>query len=412
MFSLQSLVGFTTDDYNYMNGGSFLNILQSEYNQYMTWTGRSVAHVFVRLVLTLPKVFFNIINSAVYVGFTYLIYLHANTINKTRCDLYLLTSALCWLLLPKMGETVFWVTGSCNYLWGSFIILLTLLPFRLNLFKQLKITKKPLFYIGISLLSIMSGWYNENTSGGFILMIMLFIAYYIHKKIPVKPWMFLSLACGIIGFMFMYFAPGNDIRMLSSSGSTMPIFSRLHILCEYVDDNWQLYLCLFIGFYLYYIFSEDVTFKKLIIPISYILVAFAVLFVLAFSPWITKRAYFGASAFFIIALVSVISLCDVILPVQRALAIFALSFTLITFVFSFTIESVHIIQTYQDFKTQESIIKNAAINNIPHVLVPHGPLYSDYCTPLSLRGNPEDWRNKMVAEYYGIESVAESHDLK
>ena len=412
MFALQCLVGFNSDDYVYMNGTSFINILQSEYNQYMNWSGRSVAHLFVRLSLTLPKVIFNIINSGVYVGFTYLIYLHANTTNKTRCDLYLITSSLCWLLLPKMGETVFWVTGSCNYLWGSFIILLTLLPFRLNLFEQLKETKKTVFYIAIAILSIMAGWYNENTSGGFILMILLFIGYYIYKKIPVKPWMFLSLACGCVGFLFMYFAPGNDVRILAIDNGAMPLFSRLHILCEYVDDNWQLYLCLFAGFYLYYIFSEKVTFSKIVLPISYVLVAFAVLFALVLSPWITKRAYFGASAFFIISLVSVVSLCDVKLPLPRALAIFTLSFTIISFAFSFAIESVHILQTYKDFKVQESIIKTAALNNEAQAIVPYAPLYSDYCTPLSLRSDPENWRNKLLSEYYGVESIVESHEVE
>ena len=408
IFLLQCLVGYSSDDFIYMKAGSFLEKISYEYEQYMTWTGRTMAHLFTRLMLSFPKMLFNVINTVIYVGITYLMYVHANLTNERRCDLYLITSAFCWLLFPVMGETVFWLTGACNYLWGSFFILLTLLPFRLTFSADNHFKINGIFTIGMCLLSLISGWYNENTSGGYILMMMLYIVWFWYKKITIKPWMILSLLFSIIGFALMYFAPGNDVRMLNTSQTALSFSQRLYTLCQYIDDHWKILLCVVGGLYLLSIFSSTCQLKKALFSLVYLLVALAILFVLVFSPWITKRAYFGAVVFFVIACVSVLSCLQVKIEASKTLLCMALSYMTITFAFSATIESIQILKTRRDYNEQVHLIVTAISNNEKSVVVPHAPRYSEYCKPFGLSGNAKDWRNRYVAQYYGIDEVVEA----
>ena len=44
-----------SDDYRYAINNGLLDLFHREYIQYMTWTGRSVAHILARLFLALPR---------------------------------------------------------------------------------------------------------------------------------------------------------------------------------------------------------------------------------------------------------------------------------------------------------------------------------------------------------------------
>lgn len=54
--------------------GSILGLIQQEYNQYMTWSGRSVCHLILRCFLSMDKMVFNVFNSIVFVMLTLCIY--------------------------------------------------------------------------------------------------------------------------------------------------------------------------------------------------------------------------------------------------------------------------------------------------------------------------------------------------
>ena len=66
MLTLNNLTPLLADDYEYLyKTKSWMTILIDEYNQYMTWTGRSVVHVIARIFLLLPKGIFNVFNAFV-----------------------------------------------------------------------------------------------------------------------------------------------------------------------------------------------------------------------------------------------------------------------------------------------------------------------------------------------------------
>ena len=76
IFILNLLVVTTSDDLGYQIHSGLIDIFKREYVQYMTWTGRSVAHIIARIFLAMPKIIFDVCNSLCFVYFTYLIYLH------------------------------------------------------------------------------------------------------------------------------------------------------------------------------------------------------------------------------------------------------------------------------------------------------------------------------------------------
>ena len=67
MLTLNNLTPLLADDYEYLyKTKSWMTILIDEYNQYMTWTGRSVVHIIARIFLLLPKGIFNGFNALAY----------------------------------------------------------------------------------------------------------------------------------------------------------------------------------------------------------------------------------------------------------------------------------------------------------------------------------------------------------
>ena len=103
--------------------GSILGLVRQEYNQYMTWSGRSVCHLILRCFLTMDKMVFNVFNSIVFVMLTLCIYWNIDHKKKYDTGVFILVNLLLWLFGVVFRQTVLWETGACNYLWGAAIIL-------------------------------------------------------------------------------------------------------------------------------------------------------------------------------------------------------------------------------------------------------------------------------------------------
>ena len=214
MFAVNTLTPYIADDYTYATSNSLYDVFNNEYWQYMNWGGRSIAHINARIFLMMPKIVFNVINSFIYVLLTVLVYFFAKLKVKEDFSVvtYIFVSACLWLYLPDFGQTVLWLTGSCNYLWGTVFVLLFLCPYRLyfsgeTVFKGKWIPLIIMFFIGV-----FAGWSNENTSGGCILLILLLSGYEIYNKMKIKSWMVSGFLGALIGFSFMVLAPGNALR--------------------------------------------------------------------------------------------------------------------------------------------------------------------------------------------------------
>jgi hypothetical protein len=146
------------------------------------WGGRSVVHFIAQVLLMLPKYIADLLNTLVYLSYISLIYLHIKGSAKNSILLFLMVNLGVWFLQPVLGDTVFWLTGSANYLWGTWLILLFLLPFRLYRGRISTPILQILYSICIFILGILAGWTNENTAAAMLVIIIGFFIYYRSHK--------------------------------------------------------------------------------------------------------------------------------------------------------------------------------------------------------------------------------------
>lgn len=224
----------TSDDLGYSINHGLIDIFQKEYIQYMTWTGRSVAHIIARIFLSMPKAVFNIFNSLIFCVQAELIGRHAvGTKKEVSPLLYILISITVFLFVPVFGQTVLWETGSCNYLWTTTIILAFLYQYRKGLDQEN--SKNTRYILIMFLFGVVSGWTNENTGGACILMVIAFLFLNWKQKQKAQLWMFAGLAGSVIGFMLMILAPGNAIRSADFITEGGKAYVLVHDLLNAID---------------------------------------------------------------------------------------------------------------------------------------------------------------------------------
>ncbi len=198
--------------------GSFFGLFAQEYEHYMYHTGRSIAHIILRIFLYIgEKGVFNVVAGAVFVLLSLLIY--ANVSRKKKYDLrvYLSILMMLWLFEPTISNAVFWETGACNYMFTATIIFGFVTIYR-KAFIEDRDNTVP-FMILTFVTGLLAGWCNENSSGGvvFMSMVLLFMKWLEKKNFSgFKPWMITGFVGNVAGFLILLLSPGNFSRAEST----------------------------------------------------------------------------------------------------------------------------------------------------------------------------------------------------
>ncbi|MDR1809335.1 MAG: DUF6056 family protein [Prevotella sp.] len=284
----------------------FHDILDSQYNHYYTWGGRTLVHIIAQFLIFIRPMQADVLNTLVYLLYISLIYYHVK--GKSKHDLLLFAGVnfLVFFFQPVFGETILWLTGSANYLWGTSFILLFMLPYRLYNGQRQK-NKLPKA-AGMLLLGIMAGWTNENTAAAMLLMTAAFIWFYYSQKWKIPAWAATGLLGAVAGYLLMILAPGNFFRAeLRTDGMTMDLF---HLSYRFLTNTELFFQYLgilnLLGFILYLLYrrytERDASyFRKRFLFVVYFTGAIASVYVMLFSPFFPPRAWFGAVTFNIIA---------------------------------------------------------------------------------------------------------------
>ncbi len=176
---------FRPSDYH-----SIWDIFRLEYEQYMTWNGRSVLQIILKAFSLMPKWVFDLCNSLCFVFLLLLIYFNVGGRKKYDGLLYVFINLLVWNFSVEFDQTVLWMGGACNYLWGIVILLgfLTCLRYFLRREGGKKAGRGKTIGLSIFLFffGALAGWGNENTSGGGIL-IALFYAFFTYFDVNLLP---------------------------------------------------------------------------------------------------------------------------------------------------------------------------------------------------------------------------------
>lgn len=171
--------------------------------------GRYFSHVFAMLFLMLPKLIFNIVNSAVTVLICFIIYrfilLFCESKRKASF-LFAVAVMMLWVFTPAFGEVYLWLDGSCNYSWAICSGLIFLSPFVL---RYCRAESRPALPVSVLLTiqAFVAGAYSESgsLSSVFIAFCLLLLITIRDKKLP------LQLVCSFLsacaGLLFLVLSP-------------------------------------------------------------------------------------------------------------------------------------------------------------------------------------------------------------
>lgn len=211
-------------------------ILLSAQRIYLTWSGRSLIFIIHQTLIWLGEHWFDVSNALV---FTTFIFLLPPTVIRRKWnsykDLYLLllVTGTAWFSLPIPGETIFWQTGSINYLWPATIMLVFLLPYRRIFDLAYPKTSSWRKLAGMALLGIITGSTQETAAATVIIYLVLVLGWRMvvefrqAKSVFLPPtWAISGLAGVLIGAAIVFLAPGNQRRLEIMYGD-MPLLQRL-----------------------------------------------------------------------------------------------------------------------------------------------------------------------------------------
>lgn len=420
------LTPYMSDDYFYMfeagKADSLWDLVKQQYGEYLSNSGRVVGQFNIRLMLSVDKWVFNIINSGMFAALVLLMY--HNVKRKSKYDIFvlLLIIVFLWRYAVSFGQTMLWICGACNYLWGSVFILGFVTFYRYFLEKADNMKKQWTIAILAFFFGVLAGWCNENTSGGGLLLVLMFAINFMwdrkrEGKRFIYPFMITGVAgmcCGLLG---MLTAPGvrNRSQMMSEEEYTglLGLLSRFYKLTVTVKD---LFFDLFV---ILAIVTVILVLQKKIRgwtdirrheSVLFFVAAAATSYALILISAATDRAHFGAGIFLMIAILQGIVDCDKEFTVQAA-RYSLLSVLCIWLFFTYMENLVNLARIYREENERIEMIKadKADPNGDGIVIVPR--LREEFANPYSnahlsdMTDDKEYWINIFYEIYYDVGNI-------
>ncbi len=414
-FLLNCFTPKITDDYTY----SFIyltdrrvehmgDVIRSLYIHYHHWAGRTVIFFLLQTFLLIGKPIFNIVTGFVYVSYLILLLKLAGRRRFMKGEYLFLTAMAAWFFIPAYAETMLWMTGACNYLWVTVIVLLFLIPYRAlwdgkNVGEGLKKQGLQLFFF---FPGIIAGWCNETISGGCILGAAIFMAEYkLLQKKKLPAWTFVGLAGNVAGFGMMMAAPGNYIRAEGMGGNSLDLVTlesrwtgAVNMLYEHL-----LPLCMIFTF-LYIVFFMTVENKKeRCLPLLFLLLALACNFSMILSPYYPERSMFGCATFLIIGALTVYERTAAL--VDKKWRIAAFGSLLLLFLFTYYNALMDTAHTYVSNRRRESYIQEERDKGGRNIKVEEIKKKSVYNPWEDMKDKPDEWPNVDIGKYYGLDTI-------
>ena len=411
MLVLNGLTPMVYDDYTYSASfatgemiTSIKDIFPSLYAHYFTMNGRLILHFFAHLVLFLPGYIFVFTNSIMYVLMGYLVYKHIVGRKRKSPLLYALIFFAMWFFIPAFGDTVLWIDGSCNYLWGAVLICAYLLPYRIYV-EENDFFKNKRWILLMFLGGIIMGWCNENTSAAAIMMIVLFMILYKISGQKIPYWSVSGLAGSLIGFFVMIAAPANRRRAeyFDATEQIKDYIIRFKGITETLIEGRYAWLLLLLIFLVTYVVFKHKSWKKMCLPAIYILGFFASMYAMIMSPYFPERAMFGAVMFLFVAF----GLLMEKLPAKKD---FALTMAILACVFMlFGISYTHAVYdnavTYVKHSNRLDYIEAQIEKGEKDIGLDYIPRRGERTAWADIMGDPEHWTNQVMANYFGVDSI-------
>lgn len=294
-FCLHRFTPFIRDDLWYATNlttgepvTGIMDIFQSQNWHYFNWGGRIVNHAVLQAVLSLGEFGADIANIVA----TIVLGIVICAFSQCRNPLYFL---FCESLIVSFNASIFysmyWESGSVNYLYSSSWILLYLFVVLRELKEDAGTLKGIAFWI--IPLAFIAGMSNENMGPSCFVATAFVIIYLYGKKKKVSLALWEGAVFTLIGSILLILAPGNFVRNQ---------FIKNMTLSEIIDNCWKNFLLsgcnyLFPSFLVTVILLtvEIAVFKHKLSAYRWCMLGFVVIAQLAMmlSPTYPQRASFG-----------------------------------------------------------------------------------------------------------------------
>ena len=191
--------------------GSFADIIQSQISHYFTWGGRVLSHTIIQFFLWIGKPYFNIANTVVFILLILVIINLANTWLKISRFALVWIFVCLHLVSAWSVNTMFWLTGSCNYMWMAFFQLFFLTPY-VKALRSREAGDSALNVVIMVVLGLLAGWSNE--VGALVTIFLTTLMIFMCRRRGIfRPWMVVGLVVLTVSCVFMILAPGNFARL-------------------------------------------------------------------------------------------------------------------------------------------------------------------------------------------------------
>lgn len=412
MLVLNFLTPLIADDYSYALNlkhtrvSSISDIIGFQANHYMHWGGRSVAHSIAQFFMIFPKWLFNICNSLIYTAIIYLIYNFAKEKNKDRPYLLLAIHFMIYFISPVFGQNCIWLIGSCNYIWTMAIMLALLYQYKNNYTKEDNIMRIILMFI----LGIISGWTNENTSFGLLVIIISMIVLNKLNNKKINKWHISGALGNLLGFAIMILAPGNFVR---SAGFVDKDFIIIRWIKRFITCTLGIFnYCMPLVIALIILFTIYIYNRKKINNYVYIFILGSIfsIYPMVLSPEFPERSWFGVIIFLIISILILLYEIEDINKIFKPIIYDTLIITTLFFIPDYKnllidINALRGVWNYrinyiEKHKEDEKIrLSKYSSNN------KKSPNYA--LADLSDEG--DGWPNQDIGRYYGVENKIEGY---
>ena len=349
---------FHSDDFSYVQ----LSSLHDHVNHYLRWSGRLVADFFSSTLLYFPRFLSSAFLAVLATALCWLITVIPDTLLKRATSpwKFLLITSLYWVCNPNLGQTNFWVVGSCNYLVTTFFVALSIyLTIRFEFYR-------PSWVLALSaVIAFLAGCSNENTTIALIYSIIALTVWEYYRKINFsRRYRLLIFSCILIGAAVLILAPGNFSRLSDPSFNNWRSLSLIDQVTEHLSRSRKYFrffalplLLLVLNWSL--IKRNDVTEEsklRLVGALIFFSASLIALAVMVKSPTMPSRSYTGMFFFLLLSLSFVAefrSFNQFWESFQKLITVILTLFMLVSFTF--------MLVNYKSTKKQEQL-RNAHIN--------------------------------------------------
>lgn len=380
------------------------DILQSLKAHAYSVNGRLIAHFWVQLVLLLPEVCFDVVNSLVFtlqIALIYKICRHNENNNLLLLGIF----GAIWMYVPAFGQVYLWLDGSCNYLWSMVFGLFFILPY-VNEFLFDKSVKYPALKAFFVLFSFAAGGYLENGSAAFIFMAVIFlILYKFFQRKKVKVYLILSTISAMLGYFSIYLSPAQWQN--KSDGFSFGALRGRFINALNLYRTLTVLLIVFVVLFIIAL-SLKIEAKCILISLIFLMGSLCSNFMMVLALYYPERCAICPTILLIMA--DGVLFCNVFNGQYRVLCVSVVVSLMLLTSYAVIVGGNDIYETYVYVKDNETHIKRCEQDGIMDVKIPlyypetkysgiYGLVY------ISADPNQDVWPNCDMAKYYGVDSI-------